>query len=104
MVSSTLRLIERTIMTNTLLCHLHVVYGLYIVFVLWEQTHQNYCTTFLCGKPQMRESSLYSLILNSSHLQWTCVCVCVCVCRYSCSTQKWNIVAFVEGCGCTDDC
>jgi len=64
-------------MTNTLLCHLHVVYGLYIVFVLWEQTHQNYCTTFLCGKPQMRESSLYSLILNSSHLQWTCVCVCV---------------------------
>jgi hypothetical protein len=80
MVSSTLRFIERTIMTNTLLCHLHVVYGLYIVFVLWEQTHQNYCTTFLCGKPQMRESSLYSLILNSSHLQWTCVCVCVCVC------------------------
>jgi len=79
MVSSTLRLFERIIMTNTLLSHLHVVHGLYTVFVLWEQTHQNYCTTVVCGKLQMREGSLYSLILNSSHLQWTCVCVCVCV-------------------------
>jgi hypothetical protein len=87
-------------MTNTLLSRLHVVHGLYTVFVLWEQTHQNYCTTVVCGKLQMRESSLYSLILNSSHLQWTCVCVC----GYSCSIRKWNIVAFVEGCRCTDEC